>query len=110
MKYLKQIFKNIKTIMGLDMYLYKKTYIKNKMKEKEIAYWRKNYKIHTWFVENIQNGNDDCNTYRVYISQLKKLLTIITENPDDFEDMPYTKELLKQIIKEGGIYSYESSW
>ena len=28
---------------------------------KEVMYWRKANYIHNWFVENIQNGSDDCN-------------------------------------------------
>ena len=51
--------------MGLDMYLEKDG--------KEVAYWRKSNQIHNWFVENIQNGNDDCGTYPVTIEQLKEL-------------------------------------
>lgn len=41
---------------------------------KEVAYWRKANAIHNWFVNNIQNGNDDCGTYEVKKEQLEKLL------------------------------------
>lgn len=87
--------------MGLDMYLNKKTYVKNwnhmseneKHKvtiegksakeikpervtyiEEEVAYWRKANQIHSWFVQNVQNGNDDCRSYYVESSQLEELL------------------------------------
>ena len=36
----------------------------NKMIMQEIAYWRKENAIHKWFVENIQNGEDDCRFHR----------------------------------------------
>lgn len=91
--------------MGLDMYLEKRTYVKNwdfmgkpelhevtvklggKVRKdidkkkissivEEAAYWRKANQIHRWFVENVQEGKDDCGSYRVDIEQLKKLVDI----------------------------------
>jgi len=75
--------------MGLDMYLKKRTYVganydHNNVKgsiyltvgknckelpiqlnrvsyiEENVGYWRKANHIHAWFVENVQNGVDDC--------------------------------------------------
>lgn len=89
--------------MGLDMYLSKRVYvganydhnnvkgnieITSGKKHKEIkvnptrvseiieqvAYWRKSNAVHSWFVENIQDGNDDCGEYYVSDKQLKKLI------------------------------------
>lgn len=37
------------------------------------AYWRKANAIHAWFVENVQNGVDDCDTYLVTRDQLEAL-------------------------------------
>jgi len=86
--------------MGLDMYLTKKTYVKNwnhmsddekhnvsvegksakEIKperithiEEEVGYWRKANQIHNWFVENVQNGTDDCKSYYVYTEKLEEL-------------------------------------
>ena len=86
--------------MGLDMYLEKKTYVENwsHMKGSEltkiqisgdkakgirperityvteqIAKWRKANAIHRWFVENVQEGKDDCGEYAVGSDQLKEL-------------------------------------
>ena len=42
----------------------------------EIAYWRKANQIHSWFVENVQNGNDDCGTYDVTGAQLRDLVDL----------------------------------
>lgn len=152
--------------MGLDMYLTKKYYIgaqyehnnvtgnleifKNgekidvKLKdvkyiEIEAVYWRKANMIHKWFVDNVQNGEDDCIPYYVEFGQLRELLdTCIkvrndhtlapdllptqdgfffggTEYSDDyFYAIDYTiKELGKRNLM-GEDYSfdyyYESSW
>ena len=94
--------------MGLDMYLYKKVYItsgdwiKEEFREgitvtrggnshptikndriryviEEVGYWRKANHIHKWFVDNVQNGVDDCGSYRVTKSELKDLFEICQE-------------------------------
>lgn len=52
--------------MGLD------TGIRNKDGYEEI-YWRKANAIHKWFVDNIQDGDDDCGVYEVTIEQLEDL-------------------------------------
>lgn len=41
-----------------------------------IAYWRKANHIHYWFVENVQNGIDDCGIYEVTKEKLEELLDI----------------------------------
>ena len=38
-----------------------------------VAYWRKANAIHRWFVENVQDGNDDCRSYPVHREQLTQL-------------------------------------
>lgn len=104
--------------MGLDMSLNKKTYVKNwnhmsedeKHKvtiegksakeikpervtyiEEEVAYWRKANQIHNWFVQNVQNGNDDCRSYYVGSSQLEDLVNRCKEV---LEDNSKAEELL----------------
>lgn len=42
----------------------------------QVGYWRKANQIHNWFVENVQNGEDDCGEYEVTKRQLKELLDI----------------------------------
>ena len=100
--------------MGLDMYLNKKTYVKQwdhqspeekyevvvtkggkpvdgikasrvKYIEEEVGYWRKANQIHRWFVENVQNGVDNCGDY--YVSQDK-----LTELKDICEHALETKD------------------
>src|SRR3954454_9104166 len=90
--------------MGLDMSLVKKTYVKNHRFTKPedhyqvsvtqggkptcikperiieiteaVAYWRKANQIHKWFVDNVQDGFDDCREYYVTREQLQELLAL----------------------------------
>jgi hypothetical protein len=41
-----------------------------------VAYWRKANQIHKWFVDNAQDGNDDCGRYLVGREQLQELLEL----------------------------------
>lgn len=41
-----------------------------------VADWRKANHIHKWFVDNVQDGVDDCETYEVTKEQLKELLDV----------------------------------
>jgi hypothetical protein len=101
--------------MGLDQYLIGKKYFfrDDKAREKlqkivdgpfkaesvevEIGYWRKASAIHKWFVDNVQDGNDDCGTYYVTEDQLKKLLDLTNkvleskENGTDAKLLPTTE-------------------
>ncbi len=122
--------------MGLDMYLTKKIYLglsfehnqKGNSKniiindkeyptkdlqylEYEVAYWRKANQIHKWFVDNIQNGNDDCGNYYVEKSQLEELINLCKKdisyisnlefsNSDEHEDF-FTKEKFVYKIYKG---------
>ena len=44
-----------------------------------VGYWRKANAIHAWFVENVQDGKDDCQTSYVDRDTLKKLLAVCKE-------------------------------
>lgn len=61
--------------MGLDMSLLR---TKNKTWDdfEEVGYWRKANQIHNWFVQNVQDGNDDCEEYVVSEDKIKELLTV----------------------------------
>jgi hypothetical protein len=39
----------------------------------EVGYWRKANCIHDWFVKNVQDGEDNCHTFDVEVSQLQEL-------------------------------------
>ena len=43
------------------------------------AYWRKANQIHAWFVNNVQQGNDDCGEYYVSHEKLKSLLDLVNK-------------------------------
>ena len=153
--------------MGLDMYLTKKSYVKvwdfqkknhevnvkydgyvredikpERVKEivEEVMYWRKANHIHGWFVENVQQGKDECQESYVELHDLielsdlcKKvletkntdLLPITTgfffgsKEVDDFywEDTKATIEAIDAIVSEKApdgapapIFYYQASW
>lgn len=110
--------------MGLDMMLSKRTYVKNwdyqkdeqkhnvtvKLNGKsrkdikpkrishiveEVGYWRKANHIHIWFVENVQEGIDECQESYVSLKLLTELRDLCKEvverkGDDDFisENLP----------------------
>jgi hypothetical protein len=90
--------------MGLDMYLTKKTYIGanyehrgvsgkiditikdspininfNRVRSisEQVGYWRKANQIHNWFVDNVQNGEDDCREHSVIREDFHNLLETV---------------------------------
>lgn len=91
--------------MGLDMYLYKKEYVKNWEHTQpehryhityakgdgkpveinpsylvtEVGYWRKANAIHRWFVDNVQGGVDECQHSYVDSEQLEELRDIVKQ-------------------------------
>jgi hypothetical protein len=87
--------------MGLDMYMTARRYVwgseeelQTKIKEvvepfraewepKEVSfrvgYWRKANAIHNWFVQNVQDGEDDCKEYGVYEESIKDLYQVVCE-------------------------------
>jgi hypothetical protein len=101
--------------MGLDMYLSAKRYLYKKdddeivnvikaeriqgmgdMRPKTIVceamYWRKANAIHKWFVDNVQDGDDDCGEYEVFSGQLRELeslcLKVLAERGKSTELLP----------------------
>jgi hypothetical protein len=152
--------KQLEDKMGLDMYLnakrflwHNETELANKISESfpeigdkrvkeitvEAAYWRKSNQIHKWFVDNVQDGTDDCGNYDVSKDQLKELIELIDKVLADrkqahnllpnsagfffgsqdydqyyFEDLESTKTTLEELVKEGAwtgwYFEYHSSW
>ena len=105
----------------------------------EVGYWRKANAIHNWFVQNVQNGVDNCEYYEVNKEQLEELLSICKKIMEDktlaseylpttsgfffgtteydewyFEDIEYTIELLTKTLEEtdfdNEMICYSSSW
>jgi hypothetical protein len=48
-----------------------------------VVYWRKDNAIHNWFVQNVQNGRDDCSEYYVVKGKLQELANLCEEVLDD---------------------------
>ena len=145
--------------MGLDMYLNARRHLwfnEDKLKAQvaesfpelgdvdvkevvvEAGYWRKANAIHKWFVDNVQNGVDDCGSYEVSTEQIKELLDLVVEvlqnrdkasvllptqsgfffgqtQYDDyyFEDMEVTKKILENLLEpkwNRWYFEYHSSW
>lgn len=127
--------------MGLDMYLMRTKKSNTELNwdsAEEVRYWRKSNYIHNWFVENVQNGVDDCGSYLVSIDKLKELASLCDEvietrnhellppvsgfffgntdvNEYYYEDLKETSEDIKTIIYEieddpDYVIFYSSSW
>lgn len=103
--------------MGLDMYLTAEKYVysdeqpkvtaalaevgfNNKSKpvrsiSVEIMTWRKANQIHQWFVDNVQDGDDDCKRYFVSLDKLRELVTlcqVVAQNHAKAEELLPTQE------------------
>jgi hypothetical protein len=57
------------------------------------AYWRKANQIHQWFVDNVQNGVDDCGDYYVDRSQLVELRDLCQRLLDNRQNIDPKLEL-----------------
>jgi len=104
----------------------------------QVAYWRKANQIHKWFVDHVQDGNDDCEEYRVTRDQLQLLVDnckLVLMNKEEAKtllprqegfffgsyeydeyywyDIQDTIEQLEKILKEypeDWDFQYQSSW
>jgi hypothetical protein len=70
----------------------------------EAGYWRKANHIHKWFVDNVQDGEDDCREYCVSREQLQKLkqecqkiLSIIDKKKEDINVIGVPNQAKKEI-------------
>ena len=116
--------------MGLDMYLNKKTYVKQWSYQspeeqhevtvkkggenhphikpervsyiiEQVGYWRKFNALHQWFVENCQDGEDDCRESYVGSSQLKELLEEVLKPIKDAHasgDVEKTNQIAEELL------------
>lgn len=109
--------------MGLDMYLSKRTYVKNwdymepeqhhtvtitgpkatgirpeRVSEivEEVAYWRKANAIHLYFVNACQDGVDDCRDAYVPREHLVELVDFCRKILDAYEREPEPKETVEE--------------
>ena len=153
--------------MGLDMYLERRHYIGATYEHREVTgavdirvrgirvpirleklstiseqvgYWRKANAVHNWFVQNIQNGNDDCGEYECCTEHLEDLKAecqkALDGDPDTMqpvsgfffgstdkdeywrEDLQDTINIINQVVEEHSsfpdevkpYYVYRASW
>lgn len=103
-----------------------------------VVYWRKANAIHKWFVDNVQDGKDDCGEYDVSREQLGDLVAVCEKVLADFsvgaaaktlptqggfffgstaydedylQDVRLTVERVKPFLTlEGFDFEYHSSW
>lgn len=110
--------------MGLDMFLYRETYIGNQYRKEdeqvkitlpenwnrgtinqkkiasireEVAYWRKANQIHRWFVNAVQDGVDNCGHYYVSKDDLQELIDACKQ------DLEYLGTLEKTTVVVEGV-------
>ena len=105
----------------------------------EIGYWRKANAIHRWFVDNLQDGEDDCRETPVTLGALQKLLDTVNEVLADTskaeellptqsgfffgstqydkwyqDDLIHTKNIIQGILDNKSLqdwdFYYSSSW
>ena len=101
----------------------------------EIGYWRKANAIHQWFVDNVQEGEDNCRPHCVSKENLITLLNLCKQVKADPEKAPEllpttsgfffgsteygenymydintTIEIMEAALKEDGDIEYRSSW
>lgn len=110
--------------MGLDMYLTKKTYVKNwehqspeqkheitvlkggkprqdikperiSYIEEEVAYWRKFNALHAWFVNNCGDGEDECQPIYVPVEKLEEVLGILKQVKEKLDNSKLVKKSIK---------------
>ena len=58
----------------------------------EVMYWRKANQIHRFFVENVQDGVDDCKEYYVRIDVLKRLVEYCKHDIDYIESLGFSED------------------
>jgi hypothetical protein len=137
----KEVSEQVNKIIGVDGDA-ERRFNGSSLVVKEISldamYWRKANAIHGWFVENCQDGDDDCKEYEVDREQLETLRDLckdILEHPDAerdadldptlgfffgsaekdewyYQDLKNTVEGLDRVLTLPDEYSftYTSSW
>jgi hypothetical protein len=74
-----------------------------------VAYWRKANAIHKWFVDNVQDGVDECQPSDVSRKQLEELVRLCKEVVSGSELVParvqngtlYTKGKVERLMEDG---------
>lgn len=70
-----------------------------------VAYWRKANAIHNWFVDNVQDGEDDCGEYSVSKEELGKLIDLCKKTVECVTSQPKIK--VEERDWNGEVYEVE---
>jgi hypothetical protein len=62
----------------------------------EAGYWRKANQIHGWFVQNVQDGDDNCAEYYVSTEKLKELYETVCSALET-KEKPDQEEILEEL-------------
>jgi hypothetical protein len=81
-----------------------------------VAYWRKAGSVHNWFVQNVQNGVDDCGDHYVSRDKLKQLLDNCCEAVEDYFEWrkipkrarPEYPRIAAKLVP--ASYEYDEDW
>lgn len=103
----------------------------------EVGYWRKSNQIHAWFVDNVQDGKDECDYFNVdreKLAELRSLCQAVLDGkrlPEEalptrqgfffgstdygeyyLQDLKYTVEIIDRALTLSDAWSleYHSSW
>ena len=103
----------------------------------KVGYWRKANQIHQWFVDNVQDGNDNCAEYYVdrdKLIELRELCKLALKDKDKakellptqsgfffgsteidewyFQDVNATIEIINRCLEmpDTWTFKYQSSW
>lgn len=117
--------------MGLDMYLTRKVYVglnyehnrtgeskvvindkendTTKLKELvfEAAYWRKHNALHAYFVDRIQDGEDDCKEYYVDREILQEIIDKSKEDMKYLDSLKFQNSEKQKDMFTGKKFSYK---
>ena len=63
----------------------------------EVGYWRKANHIHKWFVDNVQEGVDECRRSYVSVNQLEDLLNTCKDLITCYKEDPETANKVAEI-------------
>jgi hypothetical protein len=125
----------VTTLFDLDKYITKEAFAGLTINF-PVAYWRKSNQIHNWFVQNIQDGQDNCASYYVPLEKLEELKEVcievlaVPEKAEEllpnsagfffgsteydeyyFGDIQETIETIDRCIASGETdFQYQSSW
>lgn len=66
-----ELFSTLSTLDGVKEVI--DDYLPSVSLEVKVAQWRKSNQVHQWFVDNVQDGKDDCKQYHVSRLELTEL-------------------------------------